>query len=174
MPLVLVTTAGDATANAYASLVDAEAYALTLPVATDWTSATDPQKNAALVQATRMMDTLTWNGVQTNPGVQVLRWPRSGVVLPDSQNLPNIFGLGYAQTVNNATIPAKIRDACCEFAIRLITDDRAADAGGLAPETVKLGSMDLGRMVRRPIPASVLEMIRDFLVGGGQTRMVRS
>jgi hypothetical protein len=75
--------------------------------------------------------------------------------------------------VNNATIPRQIRDACCEFAIRLITDDRAADAGGMAAETVKLGSMDLGRMVRRPIPASVLEMLRDFLLGAGQARLVR-
>ena len=173
MALIIVTTAGDATANSYASLVDAEAYALTLPVANEWASATDPQKNAALVQATRMMDTLRWNGVQTNPSVQVLRWPRAGVVLPDSQNLPNIFGLGYSQTVNSATIPAKIRDACCEFAVRLIADDRAADAGGLAPETIKVGPLDAGKMRRNPIPASVLEMIRDFLAYSG-TPTVRS
>lgn len=80
MALVIVTTAGAANANAYASLVDAEAYVLTLPVATDWATATDPIKNAALVQATRMLDTLLWNGWRTAPTTQALQWPRQGVV----------------------------------------------------------------------------------------------
>jgi hypothetical protein len=120
-----------------------------------------------------MMDTLSWLGVQTTPGVQVLRWPRTGVILPDSQNMPGIFGHGWSLTLPSNTIPAKVRDACCEFAIRLISDDRAADAGGLAPETLKMGSMDLGRMRRNPIPASVMEMIREYLAYTG-TPLVRS
>lgn len=163
MALVIVTTAGAANANAYASLVDAEAYALTLPVANDWATATDPQKNAALVQATRMMDTLLWNGWRTAPTVQALQWPRNGVV--DRENY----------YLDPATIPAKIRDACCEFAVRLIADDRAADAGGLVPETIKAGPLDLGKIRRSPIPASVLEMCREFLASTGTgARMVRA
>ena len=155
MALVIEAQPGLATSNTYATLAEAEAYVLTLPVATDWTAATDPQKNAALVQATRMMDTLDWSGWRKNPTVQALQWPRQAV--QDRE--------GYY--VVDSTIPAKIRDACCEFAVRLIADDRASDAGGLAPETVKVGSLDLGRMVRRPIPASVLEMCREFLAGTG-------
>lgn len=160
MPLTIVTTPGDASANAYASLAEAEAYALTLPVVNDWATATEAQKNAAMVQATRMLDTLDWKGLRTAPTVQALQWPRYGVT--DRE--------GY--TLASTTIPAKLRDACCEFAIRLVADDRAADAGGLAPETIKLGSLDIGVQRRRPIPASVLEMVREFREGGGGPRMV--
>lgn len=155
MALVIVTTAGAANANAYASLVDAEAYVLTLPVATDWATATDPIKNAALVQATRMLDTLLWDGWRTAPTTQALQWPRNGVV--DRENY----------YMDPAAIPAKIRDACCEFAVRLISEDRAADAGGLSPETIEVGPLKIGKMRRSPVPASVLEMVREFLASAG-------
>jgi len=163
MALVIVTTAGAANANAYASLAQAEDYALTLPIRTDWAAADDATKNAALVQATRMMDTLLWAGWRTAPTVQALQWPRQGVC--DRENY----------YLDPATIPAKIRDACCEFAVRLIADDRAEDAGGLAPETINVKGLDIGRMVRRPVPASVLEMCREFLASAGTgARMVRA
>lgn len=161
MALVLDANPGSVTANTYALLVDAEAYALTLPVVNSWSGATDPQKNAALVQATRMMDAMRWVGLRGSVA-QPLQWPRTFVV--DRE--------GWF--VSSSTIPTKIRDACCEFAIRLIADDRAADSGGLTPETLKVGSIDLGRLRRNPIPASVLEMINEFMVGGGQPLLVRS
>ena len=163
MALVIVTTAGADNANAYASLVDAEAYALTLPIHTDWAAADEATKNAALVQATRMLDTLVWAGWRANPTVQALQWPRQGVC--DRENY----------SLDPATIPAKIRDACCEFAVRLIADDRAADAGGLAPETIEVGPLKVGKMRRSPVPASVLEMVREFLESAGAgPRMVRA
>lgn len=162
MALALDSTPMAATANTYALLTDAEAYYLTLPVANEWASATTEQKNAALAQATRLMDTLRWCGFRKTVA-QPLQWPRSSVL--DRE------GWG----VNALTIPPQIRDACCEFAIRLIADDRAADAGGLAPETIKVGPLDVGVQRRRPIPASVLEMVREFLASGsGSPRMVLS
>ena len=162
MALVLDATPSAATANTYALLVDAEAYALTLPVANDWAAATPEAKNAALAQATRMLDTIQdWQGYRKTYA-QPLQWPRAWVV--DRERW----------TVVPTTIPNKIQNACCEFAIRLITDDRAADSGGLTPETVKIGSLDLGRLRRSPFPASVLEMVCEFRQGGGQTRMVRA
>lgn len=163
MALVLEAQPGLATSNTYATLVDADAYALTLPVANDWTAAAPEAKNAALVQATRMLDTLDWSGWRKNPTVQALQWPRQAV--QDRE--------GYY--VVDSTIPRQIRDACCEFAVRLIADDRAADAGGLVPETIKAGPLDLGKIRRYPIPASVLEMVREFLASAGAgPRMVRA
>lgn len=162
MPIVIVTTAGDAGANSYASLADAEDYALTLPVANDWATATDAQKNAAIAQATRMLDSLDWKGYRAAPTVQALQWPRYEAYDREGYEL------------NATTIPAFLRNATCEFAIRLISDDRAADSGGLAPETMKIGPLDLGKMRRQPIPASVLEMVREFLAAGADSpRMVR-
>lgn len=163
MALVIVTTAGSATANSYATLVQAEDYALTLPIRPDWAAADDATKNAALVQATRMLDTILWSGWRTEPTVQALQWPRQGVA--DRE--------GYY--LDPATIPAKVRDACCEFAVRLIADDRAADSGGLTPETIEVGPLKIGKMRRSPIPASVLEMVREFLESAGAgPRMVRA
>ncbi len=161
MALVLDVTPAATTANAYATLADVEAYALTLPVANDWAAATTEQKNAAIVQATRMMDTLDWTGYRINPLTQVLQWPR--YYSYDREGFPLPVDV----------IPWQIRNICCEFAIRLISDDRAADSGGLAPETVKVGSLDVGQMRRRPIPAFVLEMAREFLKSGGAARLVR-
>lgn len=163
MALVLDAAPSALTANTYALLTDAEAYYLTLPVGNDWATATDIQKNAALVQATRMLDTIQdWQGYRKTYA-QPLQWPRAWVV--DRENW----------TVVPTTIPAKIRDACCEFAIRLIADDRAADSGGLTPETVKVGSLDIGKLQRHPFPASVLEMVREFRTSGGNgARMVLS
>ena len=159
MALVIVSTAGSSTANSYASLLEAEAYALTIPSVDDWTAASEAQKNAALVQATRMMDTMTWKGWRALHLVQSLQWPRAGVA--DRENY----------YLDPATIPAKIRDACCEFAIRLISDDRAADSGGLSYGKLELGTMKLRDPMRRPIPASVLEMVREFLGSAGGPRM---
>ena len=163
MPLVLDATPSALTANTYALLADAEAYYLTLPVANDWATATDPQKNAALAQATRMLDTIQdWQGYRKTYA-QPLQWPRAWVV--DRERW----------TVVPTTIPLKIQNACCEFAIRLISDDRATDAGGLVPETIKVGPLDIGTLRRSPFPASVLEMIREFRQGAGSgPRMVLS
>lgn len=187
MPLVLVVTPGALDANSYATLADADAYALTLPVTNDWATATPEAKNAALVQATRLMDTLNFKGYRTNYSTQPLQWPRFytsgsggyfGIYAPGSEGMSGgLGGFGYDRNgwqVLPNQIHFKIRDACCEFAIRLISEDRAVDSGGLTPETVKIGSLDLGRLIRRPIPASVLEMVREFLDGGGQARLVRS
>jgi hypothetical protein len=154
--LTLDATPAALTANTYALLADAEAYYLTLPVGNDWASATDAQKNAALAQATRMLDSSIqdWKGLRKTYA-QPLQWPRAW--MSDRE--------GWV--VDSNSIPPKIRDACCEFAIRLISDDRAADAGGLSPETVKVGSLDVGQLRHRPIPASVLAMVREYREGGG-------
>ncbi len=58
MALVLVATAGAATANTYVTLAEAEVYVLEFVTITGWTGATDAAKNAALVQATHDIDSL--------------------------------------------------------------------------------------------------------------------
>lgn len=151
MALVLVSTPGSASANTYALLAEAEAYALTLTVKDDWLAADDPTKNAALVQATRGLDNLRWKGLKSTVITQPLQWPRAWVTDRD----------GFA--LASDTIPQKIKDATCEFAIRIVADDRAADAGGLVYKSLELGSLKLGDVSRHPVPASVMEMVGEFL-----------
>lgn len=158
--MALTTTPGASDATSYASLTEAEAYMATLVHKDAWTEATDPAKEAALQQATRLLDTLTWKGRKAT-AEQALAWPRTGVTDRD----------GYE--VDPAAIPAALRNACAEFAFRLLGEDRAADAGGLAPASLQVGSLNVSGLRRQVFPASVLEMVRDLREAGGCLQMVR-
>lgn len=78
--------------------------------ATAWDAATDDTKNRALVEATRELDVLAWDGWRTND-VQALSWPRDWVVNPDDPN-----GQYYADNI----IPQRVKDACMELANQFI------------------------------------------------------
>ena len=93
--MALTTTPGASDATSYASLTEAEAYMATLVHKDAWTEATDPAKEAALQQATRLLDTLTWKGRKAT-AEQALAWPRTGVTDRD----------GYE--VDPAAIPAVV------------------------------------------------------------------
>lgn len=153
--MTLISTPGATDANSYASLAEAQAYVDTLSfVPPEWTAATNAQKEGALIQATRWLDTIRWKGVKSNR-LQSLTWPRYGMVDRD----------GYV--IYSPAIPQILKDAQCEFAIRLIAEDRVADAGALVPETLKIGSLDLGKLRHSLIPDSVLLMLRPFLASTG-------
>ena len=158
--MAITATPGASNATSYASLAEAEAYMLTLVHKDDWTAGTDPTKEAALQQATRLLDTLTWKGRKAT-AAQALAWPRTGVTDRD----------GYE--VDPATIPVALRNACAEFAFRLLGEDRAADAGGLAPASLQVGSLNVSGLRRQVFPASVLEMVRDLREAGGCLQVVR-
>ena len=148
--------------DTYASLAEAEAYMATLIFKDAWASASgDPAKESALKQAGRLLDTLlNWKGTKAT-GNQSMAWPRVGVFDRD----------GYA--IASDAIPAQIKNAQCEFALRLLAEDRAGDAGGLAPESLKVGSLEITGLKRQVIPPSVTELCRELLKGGGSTRLVR-
>lgn len=134
--------------DTYASLVEAEAYAASLTVQGDWATATDPAKEGALRQAARWLDTLQWKGIKAT-STQALAWPRYDMWDAD----------GYLVS----GIPTALKNAQIEFAIRLIGDDRAADAGGLAPDDLKIGSLQITGLRQTIIPGAVLMMLRPFL-----------
>lgn len=136
--------------DTYATLAEANDYAGSLPFPGDWATASDAAKENALKTAARWLDTLQFRGIRST-SAQVLAWPRSGVWDAD----------GYQVAAD--AVPTIIKTAQAELALRLLSDDRAADAGGLAPETLKLGSLELGKMRHQIIPASVLVMLRPYL-----------
>ena len=77
-------TLGSSTATSYISVAQADDwYAGTLNEDA-WTALDDDQKQAALVAATRALETLTYAGVRCTPSTndpakeQALQWPRSG------------------------------------------------------------------------------------------------
>jgi hypothetical protein len=117
MAVTFNATAGSATANSYCTVAEADDYHSTRLFATTWTLATTPTKEAALMWATRLLEgSITWTGIVTNAAVQVLQWPRQGMI---ARNL-----LAY---VDSATIPVEVKNACAELARQLIAADRTAD-----------------------------------------------
>ena len=179
MTLVLVTTPGAANANAYCSLEEAEDYMASTVWTDAWTGKSDAQKVAAIANAARMMDTILWAGMRSSQS-QTLAWPRCANLWGSSRTVnlttPSVDYLldrdGYL--VATDSIPVCVKNANAEFALRLLDEDRAADAGSLISETLKIGSIEQGRQTRRPIPMSVYEMVREFLVHSGGPRLVRS
>lgn len=126
MPTTLIVEDGSvvANANAFVSLETANTYH-TLRGNATWTG-TDAAKEAAIIKATFYLDRLRWKGLKTgvdNP----LAWPRygentegwNGIVSPDSPYVGVIDEDGY--NVGTSTVPMKVKDACCEMALRFLT-----------------------------------------------------
>lgn len=115
---VLNATAGSATANTYVTLAVANQYHLDRPaVKTTWAVATDDQKSAAILWATKLLDRyFEWNGAITSE-TQKLLWPRSGLVDVNDWNALDIHA-----------IPELIQFATAEFARQLLVSDRTGDS----------------------------------------------
>ncbi len=154
MALVLDATVGGPNSNSYSTLTEANEYHEAHLYATDWTGATDPKKEAALVWATRLLDELVdWYGYRSEePDVQALRWPRTGVMGRD----------GYY--FDEDIIPQFLKDATAEFARNLLASNRLAEEEtGL--KSLGVGSINLSfdkEDRKNVIPPSVLSLVRPF------------
>ena len=168
--MALNSTPGDPNATSLVSETEAETYmAMILPAySTAWTSATQAVKDAALQQATLLMFPLPWIGRRASQN-QPLCWPRVPAI---SFNPSYAFGYGLTgglldkdlYPIDQTTVPQIVKNACIEFAFRLLSEDRSADAGGLVSDNLKLSSMQFTNIQRRPIPASVLDMLSGYLL----------
>lgn len=120
MAVVIDETVGGASANSFVSLAEADAYMESRLNASTWeSSASTDDKNRALVEATRMLDTLAWAG-RTAADTQALAWPRDWVVDPDSPT---------QDYFDNDELPQRLKDATMELAFQFIkagTTDVAA------------------------------------------------
>ena len=126
---MLVSDAGSITANSYVSIADADVFFSQSVSNAAWPTS-EPKKEAALVEATRILDSqFDWIGQIANP-VQALRWPRLDAYDMDGRMI--------ASTV----IPKLIKEATCNLAYFLIQNgglnQTQSDLKGL-----KLGPIDL-------------------------------
>ena len=156
MPLVLIKEdgTGKANANAYAIAADGDGYHAGHLYATAWTAATTPQKEAALVMATRLIDAEhQFGGVKAKEG-QALQWPRVDCRDPDT-----------GEAVPENEIPKALVDATCELARELLIADRTAAAPGEGQKYYNNGSVQTGydKTDTRPIiPKLVQAMLAKF------------
>jgi hypothetical protein len=160
--MTLIVTPGAANANSYATLAEATDYIGALTFSENWPAeAADQEK--VLRQAAMVMETLAYQGTRTGPEVtQALAFPRIELLDRD----------GWI--IASDAIPVPVKRAQIQLALALASEDRTVDAGGLAPETLEVGSIDLGRLVQRTVPAYVLQLLAPYLENSGNTvSMVR-
>ena len=117
MPLVVEDGTGLVGADAYTSVVDADAYFLASANST-WAAATVPAKEVAIVKATRYMEKrfgTKWKGLIAS-SEQALGWPRRYVYDERGTELVD-------------QVPTQIARACAEYAVQALINP-------LIPETV--------------------------------------
>ena len=122
---------GKTDANSYAAAADCDAYHDGHLYATAWTGATQAKKEAALVMATRLIDSqFQFNGFRAH-SEQALQWPREKCPDPDA-SLVSVSVLGWVgdNFVEPDLVPAAVVRATCEMARELLIADRTAAPAG--------------------------------------------
>src|SRR5512142_3139964 len=115
LTLVKEDGTGKSDANSYADVADGDAYFEGHLYATAWTGATDDAKAAALVMATRLVDSqFQFNGFRAHE-TQALQWPRERCPDPD-RNLVTSTTLSPVLTnfVPSTSVPQGVAAAVCE------------------------------------------------------------
>jgi hypothetical protein len=133
--MAVVLTKEDGTgkpdANSYADVADGDAYFEGHLYADAWTGATAEKKAAALVMATRLIDSqYQFNGFRAHTE-QALQWPREKCPDPD-KGLPTISVLQWVSDyfVEPDLVPVPVVRASCEMARELLIVDRTAAPAG--------------------------------------------
>lgn len=126
----LITTPGASDANSYVSVSDASEYFRLSYNRTAWANAGSSDKERALAEATRVLDTyVKWFGSIASDS-QALRWPRIGVLDPDGRNIPD------------NTIPKSIQNLTCEMAYQILSNS-GFDVTENDIDRVKIGPIDI-------------------------------
>jgi hypothetical protein len=157
----LDSTVGGASANTYATLAEANQYHDDrVAVGTTWDpDASNDNKFTALLWAAQLMDSLIeWSGAVTDPNVQIMLWPRQGLVYR------------YGKAVPTDVIPQEIKDAQAEYARQLLVSDMAGDSDietqGI--RRLKAGPVELefdSDVTAKNVPDAVANLIpRDWYV----------
>lgn len=150
MALVLIKEdgTGKVDANAYATAAEGDAYHDGHLYATAWTGASTGTKEAALVMATRLIDShVRFAGFKAND-TQSLQWPRRTCPDPD-----------LGEYVREDLVPKELMDATCEMARELLVLDRTASppGEGLKYENVGPNQTGFSKTDVRPILSHVTQ-----------------
>lgn len=167
--MAIDATVSGAASNSYATQLEATEYHAGRLWSDEWAAASELKREAALRYATAMIDRFDFEPVSEKAvSTQRLRWPRLYVYDMDGERL----------TIT--AIPAPIRDACCELAYFLLVDDRTAEQGvpefkslNVGPIGIEFNARPSHTSPKPTLPRSVAEILRPYLVGYGQTRIVR-
>ena len=149
MAVTIDATAGDASANSYITLSDAQAIVDGMVEDADvtaWASATDDQKNRALYTATQRLDRERFIGAKAT-NTQALQWPRTGVRRPDTYI--NSYATGFPFRISEdyfseTEIPDQVKRAQVVLAVYLNNNKDGIGLSGLEDfKSVQLGSLNV-------------------------------
>ena len=153
-------TVGGTASNSYVSLEDANTYFSTRLHAETWTSASDADKEAALITATNIIDWYyTYKGGKTT-STQALQWPRAGVTVGN-------------ETYPSNSLPKELIMATCELAMVSIDEDVTADNALAGLRKVQAGPLmsqtaDNGRPPSTgQLPDAVYLLLKKFMDNAG-------
>jgi len=150
--MALDATPNGTTSDSYVSVSDADAYHATHLYSTDWSGATEANKEIALKMATRILDEkVDWSGSRAT-STQLLGWGRINVT-------------DDGQTVESTVIPQAIKNATSEFAKSLLASDTTGDAQGKGLTSLTVGSIELTfdkTDTSGVLPSIVQEMLRGW------------
>src|ERR1022692_502714 len=128
---------GRTDANSYAIVADADSYFEGHLYASAWTAATATTKAAALVMATRLVDSqYQFNGFRAHDA-QALQWPRERCPDPD-WNLVTSTTMSHVLTnfVPSTAVPQGVAAAVCDMAREILSAGRKAPPAGEGVESV--------------------------------------
>lgn len=131
MALVVEDGTGLSNANGLVSVADATTYLADYGNPSAWTSASTAEKETAIRQATRYMESRyrsRYIGVIAVEG-QALGWPRTGAYVD-----------GYE--IDDESVPTPVANACAELAVRALSTTLLADLatpGAIKREAVQVG-----------------------------------
>lgn len=149
MAVTIDATAGDASANSYITLSDAQAIVDGMVEDADvtaWASATDDQKNRALYTATQRLDRERFIGAKAT-NTQALQWPRTGVRKPDTY--VNTYATGFPFRISEdyfseTEIPDQVKRAQVVLAVYLNNNKDGIGLSGLEDfKSVQIGSLNV-------------------------------
>ena len=121
MAVTIVATVGSASANSYVTLAECTTYMEARLNSDAFDDAVADDQNRALVEATRELTVLPWDGLQVT-ATQALAWPRQWSRDPDSP-VQDYF--------DTDVVPQRVKDATCELAFQFLkagTTDLAAES----------------------------------------------
>lgn len=151
MTITINATSGSSTANSYVTLAEADYYFETHLQFEYWDELDDEKKKAALVAATRQLDTNLFLGRRVEEQ-QALAWPRLYIYDYDAFQVTGV--------------PVKVKNAQCEIAIwNLTEEDRIAGQF----ELENMDSVDIGPLKfsvnkeNKPIlPKKIMEIFQSI------------
>lgn len=126
----LIATPGAIDANSYMTVAEADALASYRLGTLTWTTTPTEQKEVALIQATRYMDTLEYIGAKASAD-QALSWPRVRARCGD-------------KSYDAETIPTEVKEATFDLAEGLLNNPGLISRQGIPTSTSTTGELVTG------------------------------